>query len=460
QSIKLLQLPQLELSQTLNQELMENPFLEEIVEKEPEEKTQDAESLLRTEGPVQDTSEDILAPLEKMFGFTSDEYFEERGSDGRDVGYFTGDSETPSPFERNTRKMNLYEYLRWQLQLLRISDDVKKTAEIVIGNINEDGYLQASVEDISEMAQVENNLAEEAIALIQGFDPPGVGAKNVQECLLLQMKNLSLENTLIDKILTEGFEELEKKKYKVLVNKLKVSMDEILSAVKVIEGFEPRPGKNYSSEEIIHVIPDVYILEDSDGNFIIMLNDEGMPRFRLSNYYRKLLSKKDDLGREERQFLDDKLRSAIWLMKSLDQRNKTIYRVTESILKFQEDFLRKGVQYLKPLTLKDVATDVGMHESNISRVTFNKYLQCPRGLFDFKVFFSNAVQGGEGDVSSSIVKDTIKHLIAQENTQSPLSDREIVETLKGMAINVARRTVAKYREDLKIQSHSRRKKWT
>ncbi len=457
QSIKLLQLPQLELTQTLNQELMENPMLEEGGERELEEKEESTDEN-DTEDSLKELSEDTEAPLEKIFGFTTSEYFEERGSDGRDLGYFTDGMETPSPFERNSKRMNLNEYLLWQLRLSRTSDPVRQTAEVVLGNLNEDGYLQASVEDISKMAEVDADITDKAIVLIQEFDPPGVGAKDLQECLSLQLKPLKLEGTLVEKIIKDGFEELEKKRYKKLAVKFKVTIEDILPAVKIIEGLEPRPGRNYSSEEAIHITPDVYV-EESEGKFIIVLNDYGIPRLRLSNYYKKLISNKNALGPKEKEFLEEKLRAAIWLLRSLDQRKKTIYRVTDSILKFQEEFFRKGIEFLKPLNLKDIAIDLGMHESTISRVTSNKYLQCPRGLFGFRFFLSNAVHSSNGDVSSAIVKETIKQLISNEDNKSPLSDKNIVELLDSKKINIARRTVAKYREELKIPAHNRRKKW-
>ncbi len=457
-SIKLLQLPQLELSQKLTQELMENPVLEEVSEREPETSSETSE-ISNSQESAEDVSEDMEAPLEKIFGFTSDDYFEERGSDGRDLGYFTDGMEIISPFDRDSKRVDLHEYLLWQLRLSRTSDTVRQVAEVVLGNLNEDGYLQSSVEEIAKQAETDIETAEEAVSLICEFDPPGVGAKDLRECLLLQLKPLSLENTLVEKILSHGFEELEKKKFKKLASKFNVSTDEILAAVKIIEGLEPRPGRNYSIEETIHIIPDVYI-EESEGKYRIILNDEGIPRLRLSNYYRRLLANKKNLGQKEKQFLEDKLRSAVWLLKSLDQRNKTIYRVTESILKFQWEFFRHGLQYLKPLNLKDIAEDLGMHESTISRVTSNKYLQCPRGLLNFRFFLSNAVHSGAGDVSSSIVKELLKQLVSGEDPRSPLSDKDIVELLNRRDINIARRTVAKYREELKIPSLTRRKKWT
>jgi len=457
QSIKLLQLPLLELTQDINQELMNNPLLEEGIEKGPEEHNESSGT--SEEEKFVEPSNEIETPLEKLFGFTSDNYFEERESDGRDLGYFSdGAEEMTSPFERNRGTTDLYEHLLWQLRLSTIPEAVGHAAEIIINNINNDGYLRASTEEITTMANGDLETAEEAIKFIQGLDPSGVGARDLQECLLLQLGPLNLQGTLVETIIREGFSELENKKYKQLAAKLKTSVEDILEAIKIIEGLEPRPGRNYSSDEPVHIIPDVYV-EESEGKFIINLNDEGIPKLRLSNYYRKLLSNKKALGPEEKQFLEDKLRSAIWLLRSLDQRNKTIYKVTESILKFQEDFFRKGRTYLKPLNLRDVAEDLGMHESTISRVTSNKYIQCPQGLLIFRFFFSNAVPTARGNMSSSTVKDLIRQITSEEDPQHPLNDQKIVEILKSKGISIARRTAAKYREELKILSHMKRKKW-
>lgn len=457
-SIKLLQLPLLELSQDINQELMNNPLLEETLDREPEEKAETSDMRMEEE-PFQELPDDGATPLEKIFGYTTDSYFEERESDGRDLGYFQENAEDVQTFfERNRKKIDLYEHLLWQLRLSHVSEEIGKPAEIIINNLNEDGYLLASFEEIAEAAGVDVKIAEEALAYVQKLDPPGVGARDLQECLLLQLGPLKLKGTLVENILVDGFKELEGKKYKQLALKFKMSLDDIFAAVKIIEGLEPRPGRNYSSDDPVNIIPDVYV-EEVDGNFVITLNDEGIPKLRLSNYYKKLLSNKKSLGLEEKQFLEEKLRAAIWLLKSLDQRNKTIYRVTESILKFQEDFFRKGYKYLKPLNLKNVAEDMGMHESTISRVTSNKYVQCPQGLLSFRFFFSNAVSSEEGNISSSIVKDLIKKIISEEDIQKPLNDKKIVEMLKEKGINVARRTAAKYREEIKIPSHIKRKKW-
>jgi len=457
QSIKLLQLPLIELQQDINQELMSNPMLE-VIEREDEDRVEATPAGENIDAPSEGT--DLEAPLEKMFGFTTDDYFEERSSDGRDLGYFGNEEleEGLSPFEKNRSRVSLYDHLLWQLRLSSVPEDVGRAAEVVINNLNSDGYLQASTEEIARLAEVDTETAKKAIEFVQGLDPAGVGARDLRECLLLQLGPLNLSGTLVEDILREGFKELETKKYKQLAQKFNTTIDDILAAVKIIEGLEPRPGRNFSDEEPIHIIPDV-IVEESDGRFVIILNEEGIPRLRLSNYYRKLLANKDSLSQEERKFLEEKLKSAVWLLKSLDQRNRTIYRVTESILKFQEEFFRKGFKYLKPLNLKDVADDLGMHESTISRVTSNKYIQTPHGLISFRYFFSNAVRSSNGDVASTTVKGMIKEIIDKEDPSTPLNDQKIADILKSRGINIARRTVAKYREELKIPPHLKRKRW-
>lgn len=457
QSIKLLQLPLLELSQELTQELMSNPLLEEISEGDAFEKGASSE-LKHDDEAIQKPIEDSESSLEKIFGYTTDNYFEERESDGRDLGYFNDGIDTPSPFERNTQKPDLYEHLLWQLRLSNIPESIGHIIEIMVNNLNEYGYLDASLDEIAKAAETDIQTAEKALSSLQGFDPAGVGARNLQECLILQLKPLELQDTLVENILRHGFNELERKNLKGLASKLHASFDDILAAVKIIEGLEPRPGRNYSSDEPTYVTPDVFV-EEADGQFIITLNNEGTPRLRISAFYRRLLADKVNLGKEEKEFLREKLRSALWLLKSLDQRNKTIYRVTESLLKFQEDFFRKGFRYLKPLKLKDIAEDLGMHESTISRVTSSKYMQCPQGVVSLKSFFSNAISSTSGSIPSSNVKESIRKFIEDEDPKKPYSDKKITELLKNNGVDIARRTVAKYREELKIPSNTKRKKW-
>jgi RNA polymerase sigma-54 factor len=454
-AIKLLQHTQLELSQAINQELMENPFLEE--RQDPYE--EDAPSSEMEE--VRTTADDDAAELdyERLITFTNDEYFEERGSDGRDLGYFGTDTEELPSYEAfYAKKPDLYEDLLWQLRLSDADEALRRVAGAVIANLDEDGYLRVPAEEIAQILGIEPSMVEDAIGLVQTFDPPGVAARDLRECLLIQLGHLGLKDSLAEKIVRDHLTDIQNKRHHAIAKKYGVSPEELMAAIAVIERLEPRPGRQFSGAEVTYVVPDVFI-EKIDGDYRIVLNDEGIPRLTINNYYRKLLSNKDSLSKEERDFLRDKLRRAIELTRSLDQRNRTIYKVSESILKFQRDFFDFGSKYLKPLTLKDVAMDVGMHESTISRVTSNKFLACSQGVFSFRYFFSSSVSGQEGDVSSTIVKELIKEIIGSEDPMKPLSDQAIADKLQEVhKITIARRTVAKYREELRLPPQSGRKK--
>jgi len=454
-AIKLLHMPQLELSQTLTQEMVENPFLEESMDLiTTEEITSEEKESIETS----DEQDDTEMPLEKMMNFISDDYFDERSSDGRDLGYFTsGRTEQPSfeHFLGNTP--DLFDHLIWQLRLSREDEKIRSVGEIIIGNIDEDGYLRASSEEIKELAETDMETIERALSLVQSFDPPGIAARNIIECLLLQMRPLNLQGTLVEDMVLNDMDLLGKKKYPQIAKKYNVPLDDIMSAVKVIEGLDPKPGRNFSSYDVNYIVPDVYIIK-TDSVYQIVLNDEGLPKLKISSYYQSLLKQRNSIQKEDRQFLEDKLRSAIWLLKSLSQRNKTIYRVAESILNFQRDFFDSGVNYLKPLNLKDVATELNLHESTISRVTSNKYLSCSHGIYSLKYFFSNAIPGEAGGISSTSIKEMIRKIISEEDTGKPLSDMHVVDILKNKNIIIARRTIAKYREELKIPPHTQRKK--
>lgn len=455
QAIKLLQMPHLELSQFLNQELLENPFLEEsadevsIDELSPEEK----DSL-----EMEEQHDDEGAPLERLMNFSVDEYFEDRISDGRDMGYFNPGTVTPPSFEQFlSRKPDLYDHLLWQLRLSHVSDRIKRAGEIIIGNINENGYLAASVEEICNAAAMDSQTIEEALSVVQTFDPSGVGARDLVECLLLQIRALQLEGTIVEKIIRNNINELEKKKYSVIAQQYGLSINDVLTAVKVIEGLEPKPGRNFSGVSPNYVSPDVYLIKTPEG-YQIILNDERIPKLRVSSFYKNLLHQNSAFLKEDKQFLIEKMRSAVGLMKSLDQRNRTIYRVTETLLDLQRDFFDGGVANLRPLTLKEVAAALNLHESTVSRVTSNKYLSCEHGIFGFRYLFSSALSSGMGSVSSTAVKDTIRKIIMDEGSRKPLSDQHIAEMLKRDGITIARRTVAKYREELGIPSQIQRRK--
>jgi RNA polymerase sigma-54 factor len=455
QAIKLLQLPHLELSQFLNQELIENPFLEELVDEIPLEELTPEE---RESVEIEEEHEDAEAPLEKLMNFTVDEYFEERGYDGKDLGYFSPGIVSPPSFEQFlTRGSDIYDHLLWQLRFSNEPESIRKVGEVIIGNIDENGYLRASIEEIIEAAETQREIAEKALSLIQGFDPLGVGARNVMECLLLQLNALRLSGTLVEKIIINNMDELEKKEYPQIAQRYNLPLKDILNAVKIIEGLEPKPGRNFSNDSTNYVVPDVFLIKTADG-YQIVLNDEGLPRLRVSSFYKKLMQQHNAFPKEDKQFLIEKLRSAVGLLKSLDQRDRTIYRVTESLLSLQKEFFDKGIKYLKPLTLRDVASVLNMHESTISRVTSSKYLACEHGTFCFRFLFSSALQSGIGSVSSTSVKDIIKKIVIEEDSQKPLSDQNIGEMLKKNGIIIARRTVAKYREGMGIPSQTHRRK--
>jgi RNA polymerase sigma-54 factor len=455
QAIKMLQLPHLELNEFLNQELMENPFLEESTDEVPaEELTQEEKESVEE----QDNYEDAGAPLEKLLNFTVDEYFEERGFDGRDMGYFNpGTNELPSFEQFLWKKPDLYDHLLWQLRLSHTTEDLRKTGEIIIGNIDENGYLAASMDEIRQSADVPMDKVESALHLIQSFDPPGVGARTVTECLLLQLKPLNLNDTLVEKIIVHNMEELEKKKYAAIAQQYALPLNDVLAAVKIIEGLEPKPGRNFSNANTNYITPDVYLFKTADG-YQIILNDEGLPRLRVSSYYKKLIQQQNAFPKEDKQFFIEKLRSAVGLLKSLDQRNRTIYRVTETLIDLQRNFFEKGVADLKPLTLKDVASTLGLHESTVSRVTSNKFLSCERGTFSFRYLFSSALHSGLGNVSSTSVKNIIKKIVTEEDPKKPMSDQHVADMLRNNGVVIARRTVAKYREEMSIPPQAQRKK--
>ncbi len=458
QAIKLLQLPQLELTQAINQELIQNPFLEETQEEVKEDS--DNASQIQEEEQSSDVSPDEnLLPLEKMMRFMVDDYFEERGHDGRDLGYFNPGVETAPSFEQfASTSTTLYDHLNWQLRLTDAPAEIKEIAELIIGNINENGYLKTSVEELSELSGKPVEKVEEALRIIQDMDPPGIGARDLKECLLIQIRHLGLQGTLVEKIIQNNLSELEKKNYNAIVKQYNATMEDVMMAVNIINELDPKPARNFASHETNYIVPDVFVEKTEEG-FKITLNEEGIPRIRLNNYYRRLLSNQKDLTKEEKKFLTEKLRSAMWLLKSLDQRNRTIYKVTESIVKFQREFFEKGKDYLKPLNLRTVAEDINMHESTVSRVTLNKYLACDHGIFSFRFFFSSGLKNRDGqEVSSTIVKDMIRKIIEKEDPKKPYSDQKIADILKKQNIKIARRTVAKYREELKIPSHSKRKR--
>jgi RNA polymerase sigma-54 factor len=446
QALKILQMPRLELTNAIQIELRENPVLEEVLGLPEEE----------WEGPLEGAQE-VFAfspskeiPLEKIpWDYNTTPYYE--------VPQYEDDEDRPSLEQTLSQPSNLTDYLIWQLRLTDLDDQDKKIGMLIIGNLDEHGYLQADLDSIAIECNAPLEKVESVLKKIQEFDPPGIGARDLRECLLIQVRHMGMEGSLAERIIRDHLKDLEGNRLQQISRTLGVTLEEVVEAVEWIRGLEPKPGRLYGSEEVQYITPDVYVFKFQD-DYVIVLNDDGLPKLRLSPFYVRSLNNKD-LPKEARNYIQEKMRSAIWLIKSIHQRQKTIYKVTESIMKFQREFLDKGMDYLKPLVLKDVAIDTGLSESTISRVVTNKYVHTPQGLYELKFFFNSSIPKADGEaVASQSVKEQIRRLIQKEDPRNPLSDQEIVEILFKRGINIARRTVAKYRMELGILPSNRRRK--
>ena len=458
QAIKLLQMTRVELQDVVLQELEENPILEEVAELD---EVREGETLLEVaEAELPDdlasgseTFQEVQAGEETLRDWDSylDGYNYTSGEQG-------GDDDDKLSFENlMTRKGTLFDHLHWQLQMGRHTDQELRVGEEIIGNIDDDGYFCSTIADIAAVCEVPEPVAEAMLFRIQEFDPSGVGARSLQECLLIQARSLGMSGSVVESILTSHLAELESHNYKQIARCLKVDLEQILAAIRVIAGFDPKPGRLYSSDDVHYISPDIFVQKVGD-DYVVMLNEEGLPNLRLSPFY---LEAKSGGGMDAKteEYVGDKMRAAQWLIKSIQQRQRTIFRVAKSIAKFQREFLERGVEGLRPLVLRDVAEDIGMHESTISRVTTNKYMQTPQGLYELKYFFKSGLSTSDGDsVSSESVKNRIKEIIDKENPAKPLSDQKIAEMLSDATVNIARRTVTKYREMMRIGSSSERRR--
>ncbi|HEY3202713.1 MAG TPA: RNA polymerase factor sigma-54 [Thermoanaerobaculia bacterium] len=457
QAIKLLQMSRLELQEVLTQEMVENPILEEQEETTEAER---AEAARDSEDAA--TPPEAPPPAEKERDSFEEIDFNSYFEDYLDAAYNPRQyEEQPEEYSLEnvlTRPEGLAEYLNWQLSMSEAGPAVREIAAYLIGNIDEDGYLRVSREEI-RLAHYENDAdVEAAIALVRSFDPPGVCAFDLPDCLMLQLASLGIENELIERIIRHHWPEFLNRQFAALAKTLGVGMSEIQAAVEIVKNLEPRPGRKYSSERTIYVEPDVFVRKIGD-DYVIQLSEDGLPRLRISAAYRRLLRGGDGaIGAEAANYLKDKMRSAVWLIKSLDQRQRTIYKVADSIVRHQRAFLDHGIEHLRPLVLRDVANDIGMHESTVSRVVSNKYIHTPRGLLPMKYFFHSGIDSTTGDdVSSLSIKNKIARIVQDEDSRHPYSDARIMQKLRAEGIQIARRTVAKYREELRIPSSSQRK---
>ena len=458
QAIRLLQLSRLELEAEIRKEMDENPVLEEGME------VANTEVLKESETPDQDQA---MQDPRKQDEFEWDSYFETQQKT-REPNFGRSHDEIMNYESLIASKETLHDHLAWQANLYGFNKEELTQAMIIIESISDDGYLKTPVESIAHEVGADVKDMEETLAMIQEFDPPGVGARNLKECLLIQAKHLQEDTHDFVHLIENHMNDLENRNYTAIAKAMNITVDEVVDMCGIINSMEPKPGRPFSSNETHYVTPDVYVYKVGD-KYEISLNEDGLPKLRISNFYKNMLAKEDKPAQSNKQktnedkaqdFIQDKLRSALWLIRSIHQRQRTIYKVAESIVKHQTDFFEKGPGFIKPMILKDIANDIEMHESTVSRVTTAKYMHTPQGIFELKYFFNSGIsKTGGGFLASESVKLKIKKFIDDEDPKKPLSDQKIVNLLKKEGIEIARRTVAKYRDILKILPSSKRKKY-
>ncbi|AGH94957.1 RNA polymerase factor sigma-54 [Pseudobdellovibrio exovorus] len=464
QAIKLLQMSRLELESQVRNELEENPILEEaeVLREEDFQRTKEAEAQTSdaSEAVPESGAVDNVQDPQKQDEFEWESYLETQHKAPREASH--GNEEIMNYENLISTTQTLHDHLYWQIKMTGFSDNEERAADAIIGHIDDDGYLKVPLDQIAAEEKLDIEDLEDALSLIQEFDPPGVGARDLRECLLIQARILEEDTNDLVNLINNHLKDLEKKNYEAIAKGLNRSLEEIIEICKIIYAMEPKPGRGYAGTETQYVTPDVYVYKVGD-DYVVSLNEDGLPKLKISNYYKNMLKGGSNPTGDQQatEYIQEKLKSAVWLIKSIHQRQRTIYKVTESIVKHQRDFFEKGVSALKPMVLRDIANDIGMHESTVSRVTTAKYVHTPQGIYELKYFFNSGIsssQGGE-DLASESVKLKIKELVAKEDPKKPLSDQKIVDLLKKEGIDIARRTVAKYRDVLKILPSSQRKKY-
>ena len=448
QAIKLLPLTTLELAEVLEQEVMENPLLEE----EPVEDTKTVEEIAQDETAERERPDDPLKEIDV------ERFFEDYFEDSSERRTRPADLPEVPPIENTlTESLDLYDHLLWQLRMTVADEATVEIGEAIIQNLDEDGLLRVTLEDVAAMGPWPLEAVEQVLSLIQSLDPPGVAARTLTECLRIQLRVLGLENSPADVMVRDHIKQLQSHQYPEISRQMGLTADEVAHHLEIIQGLSPRPGNRYSARRSDYILPDVFVVKEGE-EYKIVLNDDGLPKLRISPTYRRMLDQKEPGSEETRAYVKDKLRSALWLLKSVDQRQRTIYKVAESIVRHQRAFLDHGVSHLRPLVLRDVASDIGMHESTVSRVVANKYMHTPRGVYELRFFFHSGITSTMGEAISSVtIKGRIKKMIEEEDASRPLSDSRIAEVLGAEGLPLARRTVAKYREELRLPPSNLRK---
>lgn len=452
-AIRLLQLNKLELEDVLQEEMVENPMLEE--RDDPDE-------------GVDATSEPVDEPSAEVEEVVPEEVnsFDEINIEAYFQDYYDAQPGTPSMREHRDEVLlentladrpTMEEQLLWQFEMDHITGLEVEIGQAIIGNLDDEGYLTASIEELQAMGDWPSTVVEATLARVQQLDPPGIAARDLRECLLLQLEHFEATKTLAYRIVDEHLDLLKSRVHSDIARRCGVRLAEVEAAVETIQSLNPKPGAVYATESPRYIVPDVAVIKDGDV-YRVVLNEDGLPKLRISRLYRQMLRSRTELSKDAQDYLQGKLKAALWLIKSYGQRQRTIQRVAESIVKHQRAFLDDGVAELRPLVLRDVADDIEMHESTVSRVVNGKYINTPQGIYEMRFFFHSALGHASGtEVSSVSVKEKIRKLIAAEDDRKPLSDARIATALKEDGLQIARRTVAKYREEVGIPASRTRR---
>ncbi|MGH9376149.1 MAG: RNA polymerase factor sigma-54 [Terriglobia bacterium] len=458
QMVTVLALNKLELREMIDQEMVENPVLEEVTDIVPT--LEDGQKKDKEES-AGDVASDQAAPADDHRDSFEEVDYGSFFNDYLDPGYKSPaaeEIERPSFENFISKPVSLAEHLQWQVNLSVCSDAVRSAAYSIIGNLNEDGYLAASLEEIAQSEEHTSSDLEEALALVQQLDPAGIAARDLRECLLIQLRMAEAEDDLAERIVSDHLSDVENRQHRKIATSLRRSIEDVEAGLAIIRKLDPRPGQRYNSALPRLIEPDVAFVK-LDDQYRVIVNEEGLPHLRLSRHYRRLIGDGNSTG-EVRRYVKERFNSAMQLLKNIEQRKQTIIRVCEAIIRRQAVFLDKGLDYLLPMMIKEVAEEVGVHPSTVSRAVANKYVNTPQGVFELRFFFSEAVQGPSGaGISLVNLKRTVQKIIGEEDASRPLTDEQITLRLHDLGVDVTRRTVAKYREDMRIPStHQRRRK--
>ena len=457
QAIRLLQLSRLELGEFISEQMAENPVLEESDESSSMPENTEEQAITEHITGAADIVDNIAPDGSSEVDWENLARMREAAQQSP-VTRQRDDGSVPHYENVATRAQSLSEHLSQQIAELGFSEHELRVAALLIGNLDERGYVADELDEICQREHISANEMSEVLDTVQRLDPSGVGARDLQECLLIQLRNGKRKNGIVEKIIEKHLPLLVTRNFKVIAKDLAITIEQVIENVQIISELEPNPGRQFGAEAVQYITHDVYVFKSGD-KWIVSLNEEGLPRVKISEHYRDLFSGQKR-GSKDRSYVSGKLKEAEWLIKSIQQRQSTIYRVTRCIIDKQRDFFEHGIEHLKPMVLKDVAKELDLHESTISRVTSSKYAHTPRGIFELKFFFNSAVSGTKGaGVASETVKRKIAALVRGEDSKRPHSDQALVEMLEKDGIQLARRTVAKYREQLNIPPSGKRKKY-